>query len=57
MLTKDQVVKFLIKTDLEMQNVDKGLTGEGIKALIGLCYDEEIKGITMEDIIRWIREL
>ena len=57
MLTKDQVVKFLIKTDLAMQNIDDDLTDDGRKALISLCFDEEIKNITMEDIIRWIREL
>lgn len=57
MLTKDKVVKFLIKTDLEMQNINDDLTNEGRKALISLCCDEEIKDITVEDIIRWIREL
>ena len=54
MITSEQVVKYLIKTDLDLQGRNDQLNSFGLATLVKLGVDKDIKGVTMSDVLDYI---
>ena len=54
MLTSEQVIKYLIKTDLDLQSRNEKTNAFGLATLVELGTDKDIKDIKMVDVLEYI---